>query len=308
MKTSIKMLSILFAALLCLSSATLVFASGNGTGSGGDSSGGQVSTGGDGASQGDQSGQENTGNQGGASNNTSAGDESGKGDTLRDRTRLMDQSCISLKEKLSQLEVDCGQLEEQYQAALMLQNQSEASLLLEQLQLRKQERSQCSEELKQVREQLRECVRVSYTEEEMLRIRAIEMELKQKYPGDAILPVENIIPIGFAIKFDTPPVIRNGRTLVPVRALTEGLGAVVTWIGEESRVIVEKEGIKIELQLRNRIAYVNGEEITIDVPPETINNRTVVPLRFILQHLGYEVNWVDESEIIEITEITSTEG
>lgn len=288
MKMKVKMLSILLVACLCFTSTTLVYAAGIGA------------TEDESTSQGTQAGQQDLTEQDGTSNNTSDNDESGNGDILRDRTRLMDESCISLSEELSELESSSNELKNQYQTALKLQNESEAQLLRERLQIKEQEKSDCTEQLKQVRAQLRETVRTSYTEEEMARIRTVEMELKQKYPNDSVLPVENIIPLGFTIKFDTPPVVRDGRTLVPLRALAEGMGAAVTWNGEESKIILQKEGIKIELQLRNRIAYVNGEEINLDVPPETINNRTTVPLRFLLQQFGYDVNWDNESGIIEI--------
>lgn len=88
--------------------------------------------------------------------------------------------------------------------------------------------------------------------------------------------------------------------LIPVRALTEGFGASVTWDQAKQEVTIQKEEVKIVLQIGNNLAYVNGEEVKIDVPPETINNRTVVPLRFIVEKLGLKVNWDAESETVEI--------
>lgn len=274
MKKKVKIMSFLLVAFMCFTlTTTFVFAAGPGAGT-------------------ETSGTEKT---------TPNNDESGNGDTLRDQTRLMDQTCSSLKEQLAGLESSCDELQKQYEEAVKQQNEGEAQLLMEKLQLMGQEKEDCISQLKQIRDQLRETIRTSYTEEEMKRIKAVEMEIKQNYPDDRVIPVENVVPHGFTIKFDTPPVVRDGRTLVPVRALTEGLGATVAWNEKESTVSIEKEGIKIELRLRERVALVNGEEITLDVPPETINNRTVVPLRFILQQFGYDVNWDDESGIIEIS-------
>lgn len=302
MKNKIKMSGVLLAVLLCFTSTTLVYAAGYDSTTNGSSGDGNAAVDSRGKSQLSQSGQEgNLSNQDGTLNNPSDSNESGNGDTLRERTRLMDQTCNSLKEQLSNLENTCNDMQNQYQTALKQQNQSEANLLKERLQLAEQKKGECIKQLNQIRMQLKETVRASYTEEEMARIKAVETELKQKYPDDKVLPVESIIPLGFNIKFDTPPVIRSGRTLVPVRALVEGMGATVEWNEEDSSVVIEKGNIKIQLQLRNRFAYVNGREITLDVLPETINNRTVVPLRFILQQLGYAVDWDTENELIEIT-------
>ncbi|MDD4089557.1 MAG: copper amine oxidase N-terminal domain-containing protein [Tissierellia bacterium] len=300
MKTKAKVLCLL-AFILCFSSVMFVYADEKTTTTGNRNSvsGSGMGIAEDlGVSEETQKGQEDLSNKNGSSINSSNNEESGNGDTLRDLKRFMDKTCISLKEQLSDIETSCKELENQYQTALKLQNEGEAQLLQEQLQLKEQEKGECEQELKQVREQLRETVRTSYTEEEMARIRDVEMKLKQDFPDDRILPVENIIPIGFTLKFDTPPVIRNGRTLISVRALSEGMGAAVTWNGEDSTVIIEKEGVKIQLQLRNRLVYVNGNEMTLDIPPETINSRTVVPLRFILEQLGCDVDW--DNDIIEI--------
>ena len=93
------------------------------------------------------------------------------------------------------------------------------------------------------------------------------------------------------------PVIINGRTLVPVREVMESVNiqAKVSWIGETQTVIVEREDIKIELSIGDPYAYVNGQPIELDVPPILISDqavgvtKTMVPIRFITESLGYEV-------------------
>ncbi len=316
MKMRIKKFSIILVAIVCFLSTTLVSAAGNGDTKGdtlqdrlrlmdqtcisllvlgegyGSGSGGSSTVG-----SGTMDGSESDGSQ----SNSSVNNAAGNGDALRDQIRLMDQTCTTLKADLSEISRNYIELENQYQEALRQQNESEAQQLREQLQTMEQERIDCVDQLNQVRLQMRETIQASYSEEEMAGIRAVEMEMKQKYPEDLILPVENIIPIGFTVKFDTPPVVREGRTLVPVRALTEGMGADVSWNAVDGTIVIEKDGFIMQLQLRNSIAYVNGEEVAIDVTPEIINNRTVVPLRFILQHFGYDVDWNTESGLIEIT-------
>ncbi|MGE5615103.1 MAG: copper amine oxidase N-terminal domain-containing protein [Bacillota bacterium] len=158
------------------------------------------------------------------------------------------------------------------------------------------------DQLKQIREQIRERIRNLYTKEEKDRLKSLEKELKKKYKDIKVLPVDSVITKGAMIKFDTPPVIKEGRILIPVRALTEGFGASVTWDQAKKEVTIQRGEVKIVLQIGNNLAYVNGEEVKIDVPPEIINNRTVVPLRFIAEKLGLKVNWDEESETVEVEE------
>ncbi|AFS77254.1 copper amine oxidase-like protein [Gottschalkia acidurici 9a] len=102
------------------------------------------------------------------------------------------------------------------------------------------------------------------------------------------------------IKFDTPPVIKEGRTLIPVRAITEGFGANLEWNEETKEVKINKDGNEIILKIGSDIALVNGKEVKLDVNANTFSNRTYVPLRFISENLGLKVEWDDESQTVEI--------
>jgi len=96
---------------------------------------------------------------------------------------------------------------------------------------------------------------------------------------------------------DTVPIIKEGRTILPVRFVAEPLGADVAWDEGERKVTVELENTKIELWVDENTAVVNGEYRDIDpdnpevkpliVPP----GRTVLPLRFISENLGGKVEW-----------------
>jgi hypothetical protein len=105
---------------------------------------------------------------------------------------------------------------------------------------------------------------------------------------------------GKHIKFDVPPVIKERRTLIPVRAVIEGLGAKVEWDGETSTVTITKGEAVIILILGSNEVYVNGDLVIIDVPSGLINNRTFVPIRFIAQTLGEKVTYNEETGDVEI--------
>ncbi len=93
------------------------------------------------------------------------------------------------------------------------------------------------------------------------------------------------------LESDVPSVIQEGRTLVPMRAILEALGASVGWEAGEQKVTASKEGLKLEMWVGNRQALVNGVETTMDVPPRLISDRTMIPLRFVSENLGEEVTW-----------------
>lgn len=96
------------------------------------------------------------------------------------------------------------------------------------------------------------------------------------------------------------PVIENDRTLIPVRAVSEKLGAAVEWNEKTQTVTITKGSTVIVMQLDNCTVSVNGNEETIDVAPKTVNDRTMVPIRFISEALNFKVDWDDASQTVII--------
>jgi hypothetical protein len=95
---------------------------------------------------------------------------------------------------------------------------------------------------------------------------------------------------------DARPIIRDGRTLVPVRAIVEELGGGVSWHAADRRVSITLADIAIELWIGRSTASVNDVSKPIDpvsprVVPEIANGRTMVPLRFVAESLGATVTW-----------------
>jgi len=90
---------------------------------------------------------------------------------------------------------------------------------------------------------------------------------------------------------DAAPYIKNSRTMVPVRFITEGLGASVGWEGTEKKVMINYEGKTIELWIGKTNAKVDGSQYTLDAAPEIKNSRTFVPIRFIAENFGSQVGW-----------------
>ncbi len=106
--------------------------------------------------------------------------------------------------------------------------------------------------------------------------------------------------IDFSKYDNVMPVIENGRTLVPIRAVSETLLCEVLWHDDTQQIDITKDDIFIKLTIGSTIAYVNGEEILLDTAPDIRNSRTLVPLRFISESFKLSVDWNGESRTITI--------
>ncbi|MCL6577637.1 copper amine oxidase N-terminal domain-containing protein [Kyrpidia sp.] len=96
---------------------------------------------------------------------------------------------------------------------------------------------------------------------------------------------------GLQPSFDVPPVVQDGRTLVPIRQIAEALGATVNW--NQGTVTIRREKQTVTLRIGDPSASVNGQNITLDVPPELSGGRTLVPLRFVGEAFGMAVDYQD---------------
>ena len=106
---------------------------------------------------------------------------------------------------------------------------------------------------------------------------------------------------GEKIYFDRLPLIENGRTLVPLRAIFETIGATVEWNGETQTVTAVKDDVTISLTINNKTATKNGAPIELDVPAKIISGRTLVPVRFIADCFDIGVDWDNEMRQVVLT-------
>lgn len=116
-----------------------------------------------------------------------------------------------------------------------------------------------------------------------------------------------IIPIivnGKKVRFpDTEPYINtDGRTMVPVRFVSEKLGAEVKWEANTQTAIVEFEGKTIRLPIGSKTVTVDGEAQELDTAAEFEEGRTMVPLRFVSEVLGSKVEWDQGAHAVKVTD------
>ena len=101
--------------------------------------------------------------------------------------------------------------------------------------------------------------------------------------------------------FDVDPILLNDRTMVPMRAIFEALGATVSWDDATQTATGEKDGKKVSVTIDSTIATVDGAEKTLDQSAVLKDGRTLVPLRFVSEAFGAEVGWDDPTQTVIIT-------
>jgi FtsP/CotA-like multicopper oxidase with cupredoxin domain len=108
---------------------------------------------------------------------------------------------------------------------------------------------------------------------------------------------------GISKKIDaqgSKPIIKNGRTLLPIRVLIESLGGTVEWNAKEQKVTITLNGHSIILWIGKTTALVDGNKVTLDVASQIINGRTYIPIRFIAENLNALVQWDQSTKTVTI--------
>lgn len=97
----------------------------------------------------------------------------------------------------------------------------------------------------------------------------------------------------------------SGRTMVPLRAISEAIDSVVSFYANEQRIEIQKDTIHIQLWIGKPNAIVNGKEVPIDqggkVSSVIVKGRTFVPLRFIAETFDFKVDWDQKTQGITLT-------
>lgn len=149
---------------------------------------------------------------------------------------------------------------------------------------------------------LRKMAISAYSQEERELLREKAMAIEAGSSGAVPIGIDRIVSAGLVFKFDTPPVIKDGRTLVPVRSVSEAFEASVLWDPSERKVSVKKGSRELTVWIDETETVVEGRRRTIDVPAMILNGRAMVPLRFVCEGLGLAIRYHEASRVIEIGE------
>ncbi|WP_234541272.1 copper amine oxidase N-terminal domain-containing protein [Paenibacillus pseudetheri] len=123
----------------------------------------------------------------------------------------------------------------------------------------------------------------------------------------AATPISIIID-GVRLSTDQAPVMVNGRTMVPLRAIFEAFNATIKWNQKAQTVTATKDNTTIMLKIGSKTATINNKAVTLDVPGLNLKGRTMVPTRFVSEALGHEVGWNPKTQVVTITTSASNVG
>lgn len=110
-----------------------------------------------------------------------------------------------------------------------------------------------------------------------------------------------VVVNGERITFKDPILNKNGQLFLPMRDFYELIGASVYWNQKSKTASAEREGNRVEITLNSKTAKLNGKNVTVNVPPFLYKYKTYVPIRFLSENLGGDVNWNQQAQKVEIT-------
>lgn len=114
---------------------------------------------------------------------------------------------------------------------------------------------------------------------------------------------ENVITVlanGVQIEFDVNPITENDRTLVPMRAIFETLGAEVEWDNDTQTAVASLGGDTLSITIDSSVLYKNGTEIELDAPARMVGDRTLVPVRAVAESFNAKVDWDEDTQTVSI--------
>ncbi|MCM3748673.1 copper amine oxidase N-terminal domain-containing protein [Paenibacillus pasadenensis] len=120
----------------------------------------------------------------------------------------------------------------------------------------------------------------------------LTMTASPAYAADMQIKVE-----GVAVAPDVKPEIKNNRMMVPLRVISENLGANVKWSG--SKITITKSDMQVILNLKSNAVVKNGKTMQLDVKPYLNNNRILVPLRFIAETFNCSIDFKNSIVSVE---------
>lgn len=213
-----------------------------------------------------------------------------------------------LQKQMSALNQQREELEAQYETLLRAGDTAGAEALLTQIQALDEQIQGVKTQIKETINERWMVVKTMYTDEELAQFDSAADLITQMYADAKTLKAGCVTVNNNLIKFDAPPYIKGGVTLIPVRAVAEKLGAEVSWDADTQKVTITKNETVIEITVNKMTVLVNGVPTEISLPTEVTCGKTYLPLRFLAEALGFDVNWDGENEIIDISDTTTGES
>lgn len=139
----------------------------------------------------------------------------------------------------------------------------------------------------------------------LLTIIALISSLSWQTQASAASPIR-IYMNGIKLAADQAPIEKQGRVLLPLRAIFEALDATVDWDAKTSMITAKKGSTTVTLKMGSKSATINNQKVTLDVPAQEVKGRTLVPVRFVSTALGADVEWKASTRSVYINNSDTT--
>lgn len=144
------------------------------------------------------------------------------------------------------------------------------------------------------------------TENVTLYCRLDENSIGYKYAQDNNLKTEKLITVyvnGEEIMFDQPPVTdkKRFRTLVPLRAVLEAMGAEIEWYNDMNYAGIDVNGHRLLIKPESEFMMVDGKAVTLQSPAIEYNYRILLPIRDVVEAVGGKVRWSEHSNEVFVS-------
>lgn len=212
---------------------------------------------------------------------------------LNEQKKELQQEKASLNQQLEELKL-------KYESLIASGDTEGAKSVLENINALNQQIQEVQAQMKETINERYMLVKTMYTDEELAEFTNAKELISKMYADAEVLSAGSVTINNNLIKFDTPAYIKNGVTLVPLRAISEALGGEVSWDGETQTIVIKNGDTVVQITANSTTATVNGESVKISAPPTKNCGRTYVPLRFLAETLGFNTEWDSENEQIEI--------
>lgn len=120
----------------------------------------------------------------------------------------------------------------------------------------------------------------------------------------------NVVVNGSKLTFDVPPILENGRTFLPIRSISSALGIPnddIIWDNNtQTAIIYKSDGSTVTFTVGETNYLFNGISVPMDVKAELINGRVMIPLRYVAQAFGIEVEWDESTMTASINSLSGT--
>lgn len=113
---------------------------------------------------------------------------------------------------------------------------------------------------------------------------------------------------GERVEFDVLPQIIDGRTMVPIRAIFEKMGAEVLWDNDTATAVCTKGDTIVKMTVNSTDMYINDKPVIMDVSPTVIDGRCLTPARYVAEAFGAEVMWDQEANRVVISTANDAEN